>query len=133
MRCVFDTNVLVSALIFPDANSGKALQLARREGRLFFSFQTAMELREVLNRTRFRKYFTVEDTAAFLGQLMEGVDWIEPEIRLRVCRDPKDDKFLELALSAKATHIVTGDLDLLVLDPYESVRIVSPRDFLQQP
>jgi len=92
-----------------------------------------MELREVLNRTRFRKYFTVEDTAAFLGQLMEGVDWIEPEIRLRVCRDPKDDKFLELALSAKATHIVTGDLDLLVLDPYESVRIVSPRDFLQQP
>jgi putative PIN family toxin of toxin-antitoxin system len=132
LRCVFDTNVLVSALIFPDANSGKALKLARGQGSLFFSFQTAMELREVLNRTRFRKYFTVEDAAAFLGKLTEGVHWVEPEIRLSVCRDPKDDKFLELALSAEATHIVTGDFDLLVLHPYENVRIVSPRDFLEQ-
>jgi len=91
-----------------------------------------MELREVLNRTRFRKYFAVEDAAAFLAKLTEGNDWIAPAIRLKVCRDPKDDKFLELALSASATHLVTGDFDLLVLDPYENVRIVSPRDFLQQ-
>ena len=46
------------------------------------------------------------------------------------CRDPKDDKFLELAVSGRADYLVTGDLDLLVLDPFRGVRILTPADFL---
>ncbi len=131
MRCVFDTNVLVSAFIFPDTNPNKALGLAKGQGELLFSLRTVLELREVLYRNRFRKYFAVEDAAAFLGKLTEGVEWVEPELRITACRDPKDNMFLEVAVDGKATHIVSGDQDLLVLDGYENIRIVSPGDFLR--
>jgi predicted nucleic acid-binding protein len=47
------------------------------------------------------------------------------------CRDPKDDKVLSLAVSGRATHLITGDADLLVLDPFEADRIVTPRRFLE--
>ncbi len=46
------------------------------------------------------------------------------------CRDPKDDKFLELAISGRASHIVSGDADLLVLNPFREISIVSPYDFV---
>jgi predicted nucleic acid-binding protein len=47
------------------------------------------------------------------------------------CRDPKDDKFLSLAVCGRATHLVTGDADLLALNPFEGIRIVTPRQFLE--
>ena len=59
---------------------------------------------------------------------MVGV--VEITQTIRVCRDPKDDKFLELAVSGSATHIVSGDQDLLDLHPFRGISIVSPRRFL---
>jgi predicted nucleic acid-binding protein len=47
-----------------------------------------------------------------------------------VCRDPKDDKFLEAALTSQADCLVTGDADLLVLDPFEGIPILRPAEFL---
>jgi putative PIN family toxin of toxin-antitoxin system len=55
---------------------------------------------------------------------------VEVEVRIAVCRDPKDDKFLELAVSGQATHIVTGDTDLLALNPYQGIEILSPHRFM---
>ena len=49
-----------------------------------------------------------------------------------VCRDPKDDKFLELAVSGAATHIISGDDDLLSLHPFRGVAIISPQDFVSE-
>jgi predicted nucleic acid-binding protein len=51
---------------------------------------------------------------------------------IRICRDPKDDKYLELALACNASAIITGDKDLLVLHPYENISILTPVDFLNQ-
>lgn len=56
--------------------------------------------------------------------------FIEPELRISVCRHPKDNKFLELAIAGNADCIVTGDKDLLVLHPFRGIKIISPSDFL---
>jgi hypothetical protein len=59
-------------------------------------------------------------------------EFIEPKIEITECRDPKDNKFLELALAGNADCIVTGDKDLLVLNPFRGIKIISPSDFLIQ-
>lgn len=51
-------------------------------------------------------------------------------VQIKACRDPKDDKFLEAAVSGQATHLITGDADLLVLDPFQGIRILPPQEFL---
>ena len=58
--------------------------------------------------------------------------FIEPKIEITECRDPKDNKFLELAVAGKADCIVTGDKDLLVLHPFRNIRIITPKEFLSQ-
>jgi putative PIN family toxin of toxin-antitoxin system len=72
----------------------------------------------------------VEDAEIFVAKLAGNAKRVEPEKHIEVCRDPKDDMFLEVAVAGKDTYIVSGDQDLLVLDPYENIRIVTPRDSL---
>jgi len=48
------------------------------------------------------------------------------------CRDPKDNKFLELAISGQATHVLTGDSDLLELHPFRGIAVVTPQQFLTE-
>lgn len=130
MRCVFDTNVLVSALLLPDSKPRQALDVATRSGTLLLSFATLAELYEVLSRKQLRRYVDEEDIRNFLAALTREAEWVDVDVQIRACRDPKDDKFLELALSGRATHIVTGDKDLLALDPFRNIPIVSPKTFL---
>ena len=67
----------------------------------------------------------------FLAVLTREAQWIDVDMQITACRDPKDDKFLSLAVSGEATHIVTGDADLLVLHPFRGIRIVTPSTFLE--
>ena len=113
MRCVFDTNVLVSSLLLPDSKPRQALDKALREGKVLVSFAALAELYEVLSRKQFRRYVDEEEVRSFLAALTREAQWIDVEARIQACRDPKDDKFLELAVSGQGTHIVTGDIDLL--------------------
>lgn len=104
MRCVFDTNVLVSSLLLSDSKARQALDLALRKGKVLLSFTVLSELYEVLTRSRFRRYIDEEDIRTFLAALLREVEWVEVSVRIAACRDPKDDKFLELAMSGHATH-----------------------------
>lgn len=131
MRCVFDTNVLVSSLLLPDSKPRQALDLALRGGKLLLSFAALAELYEVLSRKRFRRYVDEEDIRDFLAALTREAEWVDVGIEITVCRDPKDNKFLELAVSGHATHIVTGDSDLLALHPFQHIQILPPHDFLR--
>lgn len=133
MRCVFDTNVLVSALLSPGSKPRLALDRANREGNVLLSFEVLSELFAVLNRERFRRYLDEEDIRVFLNSLTLEAEWVEVEKEISVCRDPKDDKFLSLAVSGRASHIVTGDADLLVLDPFQNIQILTPDGFLKLP
>jgi putative PIN family toxin of toxin-antitoxin system len=131
LRFVLDTNVLVSALLSPGSKSRMAVDRAHREGAILLSLGTLTELFEVLNRKQFRGYIDEEDMRRFLAVLTREAQWIDVDMQITACRDPKDDKFLSLAVSGEATHIVTGDADLLVLHPFQGIRIVTPSTFLE--
>lgn len=115
---------------FPIRSPGRALDLALKRGRLLLSFATLTELHEVLSRKQFRRYVDEEDIRSFLAALTRDAEWIEVNEQIVACRDPRDDKFLELAVNGAATHIVTGESDLLELDPFRGIRILAPHDFL---
>lgn len=133
MRSILDTNVLVSALLMPASKPRLALDLARSQGKILVSFGTLTELQNVLNRPRFRRYVDPQDIRHYLAALAREAEWLEPQVEIRACRDPKDDQVLSLVVSGQATHLVTGDLDLLALNPFQGIRILTPGDFLLQP
>ncbi|PYT57209.1 MAG: putative toxin-antitoxin system toxin component, PIN family [Acidobacteria bacterium] len=80
---------------------------------------------------QFRRYVDEEEVRSFLAALTREAQWIDVEARIQACRDPKDDKFLELAVSGQGTHIVTGDIDLLVLNPFRGIELLPPHRFLE--
>jgi len=131
LRCVFDTNVLVSALLLPDSAPRHALDRALAQGKVLLSLAALAELYEVLSRKQFRRYVDDADIRSFLAILTRETEWVDVDTRITACRDPKDDKFLELATSGRATHIVSGDADLLALNPFRGIAILSPRSFLE--
>ncbi len=133
-RCVCDTNVLVSLLL--RRQSTPALAVARAltgSGKLLASPATLGELDEVLMRPKFDRYVSRAVRAQFLIDLMPVIELVRPEARIRACRDPRDDKFLELAAHGRADTIITGDADLLALHPFHGVAILSPQAFLALP
>jgi len=89
------------------------------------------ELYEVLSRKRFRRYVDEEDIRTFLAALTREAQWVDVEGQITACRDPKDDKFHVLVVSGQGTHIITGDSDLLALNPFQGIEIVPPDRFLQ--
>jgi len=76
-------------------------------------------------------YVDEEDVRSFLAALTREGEWVDVEIQIQACRDPKDDKFLELAVSGQGTHIVTGDTDLLALNPFQGIEILPPHLLLE--
>ena len=128
---VLDTNTLLSALLYEDSVPGIALKKARETGTLLVSAETASEYFNVFSRSKFEKYVSLETRLAFIENIISNALQIEPKEHVVACRDPKDNKFLELALTAGASCIISGDQDLLVLHPFNTIPIVSAADFLQ--
>ena len=129
---VLDTNVLIDALLFKSSFGRRAFDIVRARGTLVLSTPTYSELVEVLYRPRLRRYIEEEERRSFLSRLGEMAKFVEPSEVIRACRDPKDDKFLELAIASKALAIITRDIDLIVLDPFQGVRIFEAQAFVEQ-
>ncbi|MDQ6842960.1 MAG: putative toxin-antitoxin system toxin component, PIN family [Bacteroidota bacterium] len=128
---VFDTNSLISASLIQLSINARVLDAALDKGRIVISEATLVEFIEVVRREKFDKYFVTE------AERLEAINKIEmnalvfaPVESIIACRDPKDDKFLELAVAANASCIVTGDKDLLILHPFRNISILTPSDFL---
>lgn len=130
MRCVFDTNAIISAMLFRTATPGVALASAYDTGEILVSVPLMRELHDVVSRPKFDRYVTPSERERFLGLLLRDAQLVEITESIRACRDPKDDQVLELAVCGRADWIITGDADLLVLDPFRGIRIVTPTDFL---
>ena len=130
LRVVFDTNVVVSAMLLPLSVPRQALDRAVREGRLLVSAATATELDDVIHLPRFDKYLSEEERVELMTTFVREAELLNVLETVTECRDPRDNKFLELAVSGRATHIVTGDSDLLVLHPFRGIAVVSPNSFL---
>ena len=130
-RIVIDTNVLISRLLLPQSMPAQAVRKATQEGTLLVSEDTMNELADVLSRRKLDPYVSLEERKQFLRDLASIVEFV-PIIRIvRACRDPRDDKFLEVALNGKADLILTGDADLLAMHPWQGVQIVNPAEYLK--
>ena len=131
MRVVFDTNILVAALVFPGGRGEEALQRVIEErDELLLSKPILDELLGVLARKFARDGEELARVAVFLGGLGTMV---KPARRLRVLADAPDNRILECAVAGGADAIVTGDRAMLALREYRSVRILGLRAYLDTP
>ncbi len=131
-RIVADTNLLVSRLLLPQSLPAQAVRKAVEEGQLLVSDATLGELADVLSRAKFDPYVSLEDRQDFIRVLNRVAERIIVTAPIKACRDPKDDKFLEVALNGEANLILTGDRDLLALHPFRGVDILSPREYIER-
>jgi putative PIN family toxin of toxin-antitoxin system len=122
--------VIVSALLFPDSVPGQAFFEARKRGDLLLSTEAIEEIADVLGRPKFDRYVTPEEREHFLARLIHEAQLTEPQERIHVCRDPKDNRWLELAVAGDAQQVISGDNDLLALQQFRSIPIVTPTQFL---
>lgn len=128
---VFDTNSLVSASLVGGTKTARAMDRAIILGKLAFSNGTMDEFVEVLFRKKFDKYFlNNEEKWNTIQRISISAIFFSPTEVITACRDPKDDKFLELAISANASCIITGDKDLLILNPFRGIPILNAADFI---
>lgn len=128
---VFDTNSLISAALIASSTNRKALNKAINLEELAIANNTIHELIEVLFRKKFDKYFPDDNERWLLINKLEiNATLFTPAIQITDCMDPKDNKFLELAIAAKVSCLITGDKDLLILHPFRNIPILNAVDFI---
>lgn len=128
---VFDTNCLVSIALLPISVNKTAFQKAEQIGKIVFSTETIIEFTSVLLRSKFDKYLPVEDRLEFIKRIENRYEKIEIVSSFTDCRDPKDNMFLNLAVDASADYLISGDKDLLILNPFHNIPIITAGDFVR--
>lgn len=126
---VIDTNLWVSYLLFAPSPLGNKLTHILECNSYAMSDATFAELAEVLMRPKFEKFLPEGIRQGLMRKTALGAEWFTPVQTITNCRDSKDNKFLELAIAAQATHILTGDEDLLCLDPFQGICIQTVSKF----
>jgi uncharacterized protein len=129
-RVVLDTSILISAALSASGKPAAVLDHVLANATLILSAEIFHELTRKVLEPKFDKYLRGNDRADLLTKLAATAEWTEIDERVTVCRDPNDDMIIETALAGRADCIVTGDKDLLVLDPFRTIRIVSAATFL---
>lgn len=129
-RFVFDTNSLISTALLPKSINKLALQKAEKLGNIVLSKETLSELADVLLRPKFDKYLTIEERLEFVDRVEARYECIKVVSNFTDCRYTKDNKFLNLAFDAKASCLISGDKDLLILHPFHNIPILNATDFL---
>ena len=133
-RVVFDTSTIISAMIKPDSIPGHAVQKAILECDVFISDETFVELQSVAFRQKFDRYFSPDGVSRQQFLALYAVKGIRAAVSefITDCADPKDNKFLSLAVAAKAEFLVSGDKKhLLSMNPYRDIQIVTAARLLQ--
>ena len=121
----------LSVLCFSIPPFRRAFTRSLDDGTILTSLSVFEELNDVLGREKFDFYITLEERERFLESFIRESELVEITESVQACRDPKDDRILELAVNGSASFIVTGDNDLLVLDPFRSIQIVTPAKLLK--
>lgn len=129
-RVVIDTNVVVSGLLFSNSIPKRTLEEAQK-GVVLASEATRLELTEDMSRNRFDRYVEHEVRRALVAEFLSATRLVETPVPIRACRDPRDDKFLEVAVHGRADAILTGDADLLALHPFHGIAILTPAEYLE--
>jgi len=130
LRIILDTNVLISGLLSSSSTSQQVFDRVTEKEILLISETIFTEISQTLIRQKFDKYITLEKRLIFLTNLRQKTQIIDIIETITICRDAKDNKFLELAVSGKADFIITGDQYLLVLNPFRNIEIITINEFL---
>ena len=131
MRIVIDSNVIISASLTTKSTTARVVRIVENLHTVLASEATIEEFSRTILKSKFDKYFRPLDTRIeIISRYSNKAEWITPSHRVVVCRDPDDNKYLELALSGKADCIITGDPDLLALNPFEKILIITPKEFI---
>ena len=130
MRVVIDTNVFISAALKERSPPSDAVHLAAERDVLLKSATTEQELFITLARPRLAPLIPplFQD---WLADVLAAAELVPITERIVACRDPKDDKFFELAINGHADLIVSGDADLLTLTPFRGIPIITPAAFVE--
>lgn len=134
MKVILDTNIYFSALCFGNKLLGLVnICFDNNTIEIYFSPKTIKELEDKLNSTKFAKVaiakITKDEINSFLLRLTQFSNFVEPTKSFNICRDPDDNMILDLAFEIDADYIITGDSDLLILNPFENTKIVKPSEF----
>lgn len=129
MRVVIDTNVYVSAFVFGKLPRAVLEHAETGDFELFVSAAIRAEIERTL-RNKFG--WSGNRIVEAVGPLWEIAQVISSVETVEASRDQADNRVLEIAVAAKADVVVTGDLDLLVLNPFRSIQILTPRQFLER-
>jgi putative PIN family toxin of toxin-antitoxin system len=130
-RIIIDTNLWISFLLTNDFSALDTI-FENKLVTILFSKTLIDEFIEVAQRPKFKKYFSLSDLERLLLQIKEEAEFIEVTSDIKLCRDPKDDFLLSLAKDGKATHLITGDKDLLELKTFAKTKITTITNYLKK-
>ena len=134
LKLVLDTNTIISAFFWEGNEAELLRQIEQGKAKMYITGEILKELEDVIKRPKFYKVMT--NAGLTPDQIMQKIVSlshlvISPKLNIKVCRDEKDNKFLECAESAKVDFIVSGDEDLLVLKKYNNIPIVRTGKILE--
>lgn len=129
MRLVFDTSSLIPACLNPEREPAQILRRSLLMHEVFASAATLGELAAVLSRDKFNAWRPLQQRLEWLHLLQQALTLVETSVELTDCRDAKDNKFLELAVSAQAHVLVSSDVHLLEMHPFQGIHILQLADF----
>lgn len=128
---IFDTNLWVSYSLMPTSRLARTVDAALDLDVYAFSDKSFTELSDVLMRAKFDRYLSHKERRRTLKKIALVAKWYTPTETIRDCSDPKDNMFLELAVASQADYLITGDDDLLILDPFRKTRILTLSEFAE--
>ena len=130
-RVIVDTNLWISFLITKDFKKLDKI-IFSKNCILVFSQELLNEFLEVVRRPKFRRFFSASDLEEILETIDEYADFVNVQTKIDVCRDPKDNFLLSLAIDGNADFLLTGDNDLLDLIKFGETNIITISDFLKE-
>jgi putative PIN family toxin of toxin-antitoxin system len=130
VRVVIDTNTIISALLIKNSIPRQAFDKAGMIATILTSKQTIDELDNVLKRDKFNKYILPIERKLFIQTFKTQSTIIKTTNIINFCRDTDDNKFLELATDGYADYIISGDNDLLAMNPYNKIKIITAHKFV---
>jgi len=128
MKVVIDTNIWVSYLL-GSLLQGMDEKILSKEIKVVVSDEMLKEISEVSSRPKFKNIFTAKRIKELFSLLDSYAIVVSPSQKVNVCRDGKDNFLLEVALEGEADYLVTGDEDLLVINTFQSTKIIRPKEF----